>query len=354
LQEIKALNQAHNKRYPINALTQNLLRSVKMLDSAHTIVRMAEERPKADAEREPAFQQRNWERMIQGEQRKQKNYDRRIDLAMWELYMAEILKLDRQDRQELLSLICGKEDPSGIEIKSIPASFYSDEMGLEDVEHRVALLKTASTAQLQAMDDPMIQLALRLRSLTKRLEEADKRYTGAMALLKPAYMKALRQMRGAFVSPDANSTLRITYGTVRGYRPKPEAEVYAPFTKVSGVLAKDTGKAPFNSPENLLQAARAGRYGAYASPSLGEAPVNFLSDLDTTGGNSGSATLNKNYELVGLLFDGNSESMASDWLFLPEITRSIHVDIQYVLWIMDYVDKAHRLLREIGIDPENQ
>jgi hypothetical protein len=354
LQEIKTLNRAHNKRYPINALTQNLLRSVKMLDSAHTIVRMAEERPKADAERDPAYQQRNWDRMIQGEQRKQKNYDRRIDLAMWELYLAEILKLGRQDRQEILTLICGKEDPSGKEIKSITASFYSAKMGLENVDHRVALLRSASTAQLQAMDDPMIQLALRLRSLTKRLEETDKRYTGAMALLKPAYMQALRQMRGAFVSPDANSTLRITYGAVQGYRPKPDARVYTPFTKVSGVLAKDTGKAPFNSPKNLLQAARAGRYGAYASETLGETPVNFLSNLDTTGGNSGSATLNKNYELVGLLFDGNSESMASDWLFLPEITRSIHVDIQYVLWIMDYVDEAHDLLKEMGIKPENQ
>jgi hypothetical protein len=354
LQEIESLNRTHNEGYRRDTLTRNLLRSVKMLDSAHTIVRMAEERPKPDAQRDPDYQQRNWDRMIQGEQRKQKTYDRRIDLAMWQFYLAEILALDPQDRRELEALITGRDAVAEADIQTIAASFYSSKMGLEDVEHRVDLLKNATTEQLKASGDPTIQLALRLRILTKRLEEQDKRYIGAMALLKPKYMQALRQMRGAFVSPDANSTLRITYGTVRGYRPKPDAAIYYPFTKLSGVVAKDTGEAPFNSPDNLLQVARAKRHRGYVNESLGEPSVNFLSDLDTTGGNSGSATLNRNYELVGLLFDGNSESMASDWLFLPEITRSIHVDMQYVLWIMDYVDNAHDLLVEMGITPKNQ
>jgi S1-C subfamily serine protease len=80
-------------------------------------------------------------------------------------------------------------------------------------------------------------------------------------------------------------------------------------------------------------------------------PVDFLSDVDTTGGNSGSATLNARGELVGLLFDGNYESMASDWQFMPDITRGIHVDIRYVAWILDVVENADDLVRELGLTP---
>ncbi len=78
--------------------------------------------------------------------------------------------------------------------------------------------------------------------------------------------------------------------------------------------------------------------------------MNFLSDVDISGGNSGSPTLNGRGQLVGLLFDGNSGSVASNLLFMPDITRAIHVDIRYVVWIMKYVDHADNLLREMGIE----
>src|SRR3546814_5311931 len=81
--------------------------------------------------------------------------------------------------------------------------------------------------------------------------------------------------------------------------------------------------------------------------SLGDVPVNFLSDVDTTGGNSGSPTLNAKGELVGLLFDGNYESLSAGWIFNPELTRSIHVDARYMRWAMDEVDHAERLLEEM-------
>ena len=83
---------------------------------------------------------------------------------------------------------------------------------------------------------------------------------------------------------------------------------------------------------------------------VGSVPVDFLSDVDTTGGNSGSPTLNARGELVGLLFDGTYESIISDWDFLPDVTRSIHVDIRYVLWILDEVEDAQWLLTELGVE----
>jgi len=104
-------------------------------------------------------------------------------------------------------------------------------------------------------------------------------------------------------------------------------------------------------PAPLLEAIAATGYGPYASRSIGSLPVNFLSDVDTTGGNSGSATLDDRGRLVGLLFDGNWESMISDWDFLPEVTRSIHVDVRYTLWVMDRINHAWNLLEEMGVEP---
>ena len=117
------------------------------------------------------------------------------------------------------------------------------------------------------------------------------------------------------------------------------------------LLSKHTGDEPFNAPQALLDAAAGGPFApSFWSEQIDDVPVNFLSDLDITGGNSGSATLNRKGQLVGLLFDGNSESMASDILFMPEITRGIHVDIRYVLWTMKYVDQAENLLEELSIE----
>jgi hypothetical protein len=90
-------------------------------------------------------------------------------------------------------------------------------------------------------------------------------------------------------------------------------------------------------------------YGRYELESIKSVPVNFLTDLDSTGGNSGSATLNARGELVGLLFDGTIESVNSDWDFDPRTTRSIHVDSRYMLWVMEKVDKANNLLEEMNI-----
>jgi hypothetical protein len=94
---------------------------------------------------------------------------------------------------------------------------------------------------------------------------------------------------------------------------------------------------------------KSGKKTPYADASLGDVPVNFLSTVDTTGGNSGSPTLNAKGELVGLLFDGTYESVASNYLFDPVTTRSIHVDSRYMLWNMADVDGAARLIQEMSI-----
>jgi len=142
--------------------------------------------------------------------------------------------------------------------------------------------------------------------------------------------------------------LRITYGNVLGGSPK-DGLIYEPFTRLEGITAKDTGEDPFNSPQKQLDLIKAKDYGNYKLRSIGSVPVNFLTDLDSTGGNSGSATMNAKGELVGLLFDGTFESVNSDWDFDPRTTRTIHLDTRYMLWVMEKVDGADNLLKEMTI-----
>ena len=137
--------------------------------------------------------------------------------------------------------------------------------------------------------------------------------------------------------------------------PNPEAPEYYPFTKVWEMAekwAKNRGEQPFDAPESIIEAISAKRFGSYIPEGFDEVPVNLLTDLDITGGNSGSATLNNKAEFAAIAFDGNIEGVASDLVFLPELTRAIHVDVRYILWILDAVEHANPLLKEMGIEPE--
>ncbi len=125
--------------------------------------------------------------------------------------------------------------------------------------------------------------------------------------------------------------------------------IYEPFTRLEGIVEKNTGQDPFDAPQRQLDLIKAGEYGSYELPSIGSVPVNFLSDLDATGGNSGSPTLNARGELVGLLFDGTIESVNSDWDFDSRTSRTIHVDSRYMLWVMEKVDLANHLIEEMDI-----
>jgi len=150
----------------------------------------------------------------------------------------------------------------------------------------------------------------------------------------------------------ANGTLRITYGTVKSFKPSSKEPADWPFTLASQIPAKDTGKEPFDAPKKALDAIKAKKYGPYGDASLGgELAIDFLSDLDITGGNSGSPTLNDKGELVGLAFDGTIDGVASNVVFNGATTRTISVDARYMLWTMDLLDGADHLIKEMGLTP---
>jgi hypothetical protein len=148
--------------------------------------------------------------------------------------------------------------------------------------------------------------------------------------------------------PDANSTMRLSYGTVQDYDPR-DAVTYKYYTTLQGVVDKyKPGDYEFDLPKRLIELNNKKEYGRYGS-SKGYMPVCFLTTNDITGGNSGSPVMNANGELIGLAFDGNWESMSGDIAYEPELQRTIVVDIRYVLWIMDIYSGAKHLVDEMTI-----
>jgi hypothetical protein len=328
---------------------EEVARFPSLLGAAVTIVRMAEERPKKDAAREPAFQERNWERLKQEQKALEKRYARKLDAELLKLALTRAARLGKPDEVKAVLAPFGVNAPADID-KAVERTYGATK--LESAAVRMKLLETATTATLRASKDPLLVTALALWPKLKAKEEREDARSGAFALIRPQYVAALREMTPESLAPDANGTLRVTYGTVRGYRPSPEAPEHEPFTLLSGVVKKHTGKEPFDAPPRLLELAKQKRTEPYRDAKLGELPVDFLADLDITGGNSGSPTLNARGELVGLAFDGNYEAMASDYVFMPEITRSIHVDLRYALWVLDAVDRMDWLLEEMGVPPK--
>ena len=320
-------------------------RSSPMLTQAYQISRLANERPKKDPERQTGYQQRDVDAIRAASDRAQRVIDLGSDRAGLRYFLGEVAKLPSTQRIEAIDRAVAAAD--GIE--PLLDRLYGNTK-VHDQEERTKML-SESAAELRKRGDAMLDFAASLLPLAEQVETAELAYSGAQSRLRPAYFEALRRVSGGGpLYPDANGTLRVTFGRVEGYTVR-DATWFTPQTTLAGVLAKEKGEEPFANPPALLEAARAGRTAGYLDPQLRDVPVNFLSTCDTTGGNSGSPTLNAKGELNGLLFDGNYESIDADFLFTPAITRSIHVDSVYMLWVMDAVDRAHELLQEMGVKP---
>jgi len=329
-------------------------RGSSLIATSLGLVRRAEEREKKDPDRKPGFQERDLPRAVAGQKQFLKHYDRVIDRATFKLALVRATQLPEADRPWLASLLGAKKGQKIDEafIDKTLDTWYKAPL-VEDEKLRLELVSKGTPKELAASKDPFVQAALRIWPTVKADEKKDDARYGDLMLVRPLYVDAVKQVLGGALAPDANSTLRVTYGTVKSLHPDSKEPADWPFTVASQILAKDTGKEPFNSPKKLLDAIRAKQFGPFADPTLGnDLPVDFLSDLDITGGNSGSPTLNSKGELVGLAFDGSKEGLASDVVFSPTFTRTIHVDARYMVWVMHAIDGADRLLKEMGVDPK--
>jgi hypothetical protein len=354
LPALRALQAEGQRTRERDATMTSLASASTYLSAAQTLYRLSVQRPKADIDREAGFQERDWPRLRDAQDRIQGTMDVNADRALlgWALGLAAALP----DEQRIVAL----DQAAGLR-PGMPRAEAGKAIGaflqglfegtrLGDREFRLGLIEK-STADLLTTKDPFLVFAAAMEPLAEANRQATKNRAGASARLMPRYMEALLAKAGGRVAPDANSTLRVTYGQVKGVDAK-DGLYYKPQTTLAGIVQKNTGVGDFDAPKvqlDAIKALRSGKKTQYIDLSLGDVPVDFLSTVDTTGGNSGSPTLNSKGELVGLLFDGTYESVASDLLFDPVTTRSIHVDSRYMLWNMGEVDGAINLLDEMSV-----
>jgi hypothetical protein len=320
-----------------------------LLEQAEKLVRLAENRARADLERDEGYQSRDLKDLWAGMERLQRQIEPGSDRRGLRVLLLEATGLPQGQRLAPLDRLLTATGASGAEaqVDALLDRLYS-RTRLADLERRRALFQ-AGREELQRSGDPMVELALALWPVHQEIDARDDALDGALLRLRPLLVAAKRAASGE-LAPDANGTLRVINGRVDGYLPR-DGLAAAPQTTVAGVLEKDTGVVPFNSPKRLLEKARAGSFGGYADPDLGTLPVNFLSTNSVTNGSSGSATLNAWGELCGLAFDTNLEAVAADYFYDPRWTRTIHVDLRYLLWVAQEVDGATELVEELGGAP---
>jgi len=197
-------------------------------------------------------------------------------------------------------------------------------------------------------NDPLVKYFQSLFSTINKNASGYMAYTNKLSPIKKDYLAAIKEMETEkALYPDANSTMRVTYGQVLDYYPQ-EAVYYDWFTTADGILAKEIPDDPeFEVPAKLKELILAKDYGRYGKN--GVLNVCFLTNNDITGGNSGSPVLNADGELIGCAFDGNWESLSSNIIYNPELQRCICVDIRYVLFVIDKLGGAGYLLDEMTI-----
>ncbi len=329
--------------------------SPALLNAARQLLETAEQRAKPDAERKAGFQDRDLPRLRATQQQLDRRYDELSDKRLAAHFLARYLAqpADTLDTAwlEALGLKAGQDEAG---IRAQLDKLYAGSK-LADTATRMAWMDK-DVAAFKASDDAFIKAAVALYDDDRRREGRDRDLAGKLQKAYAGTQQALidyHASRGEAVYPDANSTLRISYGKVQGRDVGRDGETWTAFTTLRGIVAKHKGPdeagGEFNAPANELAAIKSRQFGNYYVKSLDSVPVNFLSTLDTTGGNSGSPVLNKKGELVGLLFDGTLDAVISDWDFNPKTVRSICLDARYMLWQMSVVDKATRMLDEMGV-----
>jgi hypothetical protein len=314
-----------------------------LLSQAYTIYRTVMERQKPDIEREPSYQDRNISYIKMRIELAERGYDLATDRAFFKHQLKKLLDLSEDQLPEAFRVLIAKKTEKSIE-EYIDRLY--DNTIMADAKKRLELVEMKPD-QLMKLNDPFINLASKLETEMKSLREKSQELGQERQDIKKAYLEALLDQQEGLLAPDANSTIRFTYGFIKGYYPR-DAVYYKPQTSLKGVVEKDTGEFPFNVPDKLKTLYQEKDFGRYTDSNLNDIPACFLNTTSVTGGNSGSPTLNAKGEQTGIIFDMTYESVTSDYYIVPELQRTISVDIRFVLFVTEKFSGAAHIIKEMG------
>lgn len=315
---------------------QNIRSASRLMYFAFTLYDGAVERQKDDLERETPYMDRN------------------IDLTQRRLLLA-VKDFHAPTDQIILGKMLERVNEAGDRvgdmteylpaIDSLESLFANTSLGKLDF---VESCFNKTPQELEALKDPALEAMIKLYPVYQKLREEAKYREGKLDQLYGDLVTVKQSFQQQDFVPDANATLRLTYGFVKGYSPE-DAVYKSPITTLGGAVAKATKQAPFILPESIINKHSQRDFGQFIHPELKDVPTCILYNTDTTGGNSGSPILNGDGKLVGVNFDRAFEATINDFAWNESYSRSIGVDIRYALWITGEVFGAQHLLEEMGV-----
>lgn len=276
--------------------------------------------------------------------------DLRVEKDLMTYALTEFIKnVDSSYWSDFQKEVVAKYSANGVcDTKTLTDELWSSSLFTNEEDINRMYRKEVSSEEIQADGLAKFLMGVAITDFNSKIKEAEG--DNRLSDLRKAYTHMLYQMRlekGIPQYPDANSTMRLTYGTVGGIEPY-DAIVYSHQTTTTGILEKyNPNDYDFNLSEKQLELYRKGDWGRWGMKN-GVMPVNFMTDNDITGGNSGSPVLNSKGELIGLAFDGNKESLASDASYTPGYNKCVCVDIRFVLWTLDKYAGMTHIVQELG------
>jgi len=339
LAEIAAVYQDQAEAAPREMLERDFIEACRTLYLAFQVYDAAREREKPDVERESAYMERNFTQTVQQWRLAQRDLDPATDQQILSGLLKQWSRLNSGERTDA-------ERPEPELGQSVESWFAQCGWAApEFLDHVLGL----SAAELAAHPDSALQWVVAMYPRLMEIRRNEKQRQGRLNRLYGELITVKKQFLATQFVPDANATLRLTSGRVKGFSPA-DAVYNAPLTTLAGLAQKTTQVEPFETPERVLRLIAEREHGPYAAKALGQVPVNLLYDTDTTGGNSGSPIMDAGGRLVGVNFDRAFEATINDFAWNADYSRSIGVDIRYVLWITGTVYQAQHLIAEMGVD----
>ena len=317
-----------------------------LISQAQRIYRNAVERESIDSERKSGYQERDQERIANRIKALDYSYDHEVDRVIFLDRLMTYKNFDKSYRRATYSKLLRLDENEEVVTQRVNEIYKTKYKNSKNFLN----MMNSTLEELNSSQDPLIIFIRDIFEESLEYEKESERVGAQRQLLKSKFNNLLRkyyESSGRQMYADANGTLRVTYGNVAGVSLQ-DGIRYEPFTRLEGIAQKHSGKKPFKASDQLLSLIENKDYGKYEYKPINSVPVNFISTLDITNGNSGSATINAKFELVGLAFDGMLETIIADYKHIPE-ARTISVDSRYLLWTLEKLERADNILEELTI-----